>query len=155
MKAGIESSPIVPMVERLAQYRAGLAVGELRITRCRECGTNEFPPRAACACCGAPGPAEWITSSGRGRVWSFVVFHKRYLSDPAPRPPYNVAVVQLVEGPKLITNIVGIADSDIRVDMPVEAVFDRHGDTVVVRFRPSTPAGPTADTPASEQNPSR
>lgn len=131
------TSPVVPAADRLAEYHAGLARDELRVTRCDECGRTEFPPRAVCPNCSAPGPASWITSSGRGHVWSSVTFHKRYLPEPAPQPPYNVAVVQLAEGPRLITNIVSADRTDIRVGMPVEAVFETHEGSAAVRFRPS------------------
>lgn len=135
----MDGSPIavVPAADRLAEYHAGLARDELRVTRCDECGRVEFPPRAVCPQCSAPGSASWVTASGRGHVWSFVTFHKRYLAEPAPQPPYNVAVVQLVEGPRLITNIVSADLTEIRVGMPVEAVFETREGTAAVRFRPS------------------
>lgn len=128
---------VVPAADRLAEYHAGLARGELRVTRCDECGRAEFPPRAVCPQCSVPGPASWVTASGQGHVWSFATFHKRYLPEPAPQPPYNVAVVQLVEGPRLITNIVSADPASIRVGMPVEAVIETQQGTAAVRFRPS------------------
>jgi uncharacterized protein len=135
------SPTVVPAADRLAEYHAGLARGELRVTRCGRCGRIEFPPRSVCPQCSTPGSASWIAVSGRGHVWSFAIFHKRYLPEPAPQPPYNVAVVELVEGARLITNIVSIDLADLRVDMPVEAVFESGGGTTAVRFRPSTHGG--------------
>jgi uncharacterized protein len=126
-----------PAADWLAEYHAGLERGELQVTHCVECGRLEFPPRAACPRCSATGPSSWITVSGRGHVWSFVIFHKRYLPEPAPQPPYDVAVVELVEGPRLFTRIVETDLADIRVGMPVDAVFESHGGTAAVHFRPS------------------
>jgi uncharacterized OB-fold protein len=91
-----------------------------------------------CPGCAAVGSAEWFTTTGRGRVWSYVVFHKAYLPEPAPQPPYQVAVVQLDEGPKLISNIVSADDAGIQVGMAVEAVVEKTTETAVVKFRPST-----------------
>ncbi|MGD9527608.1 Zn-ribbon domain-containing OB-fold protein [Pseudonocardia sp.] len=129
--------PVTPEARLLDTFHEGLAAGELRVRRCTSCGTAQFPPRAVCPACATPGAAEWITTGGRGRVWSFGVFHKAYLPDPAPQPPYNVAVVQLDEGPKVITNIVAVPLQEIRVGMAVEAVFATH--EPAVRFRPVDP----------------
>jgi uncharacterized OB-fold protein len=122
---------------RLAEFHAGLERGELQVTRCDACGRIEFPPRVVCPQCSAIGTGSWIKASGRGHVWSFVVFHKRYLPEPGPQPPYNVAIVELVEGARLFTNIVASDATGIRVGMPVEAIFERHEGTAAVRFRPS------------------
>lgn len=132
-------SPVPPAAGLLDAYQEGLARGELRVMRCSSCGTAQFPPRAVCPACATPGAGEWVTASGRGEVWSFGVFHKAYLPEPAPQPPYNVAVVQLDEGPKLITNIVSVPQSEIRVGMAVEAVFGTQDGAATVRFRPVDP----------------
>jgi uncharacterized protein len=129
--------PLTPSSDALVPYHDGLARGELRVTRCTACGQAQFPPRAVCPACSAVGSAEWFTTTGRGRVWSYVVFHKAYLPEPAPQPPYEVAVVQLDEGPKLISNVVSADGAGIQVGMAVEAVFDQQNGTAVVKFRPS------------------
>lgn len=124
----------------LGPYFEGLAAGELRTTRCTACGTAQFPPRRACPQCGAVGAERWVTTSGRGTVWSFCVFHKAYLPPPAPQPPYTVAVVLLDEGSKLITNIV---DADeIRIGIPVRAVYSADDGEPRVRFRPEQHTDP-------------
>ncbi len=128
--------PVPPAAGLLDAYHEGLAAGELRVMRCSSCGTAQFPPRAVCPACATPGAAEWVTTTGRGRIWSFGVFHKAYLPAPAPQPPYNVAVVQLDEGPKVITNIVSVPDAEIRVGTAVQAVFAAQDGTTAVRFRP-------------------
>lgn len=126
---------------RIAHHLDGLRAGEIRITRCTTCGRAQFPPRAACPGCHAPGTFAWERASGRASVWSFCVFHKAYLPPPAPQPPYTVAVVELAEGPRLITNIVDADPRDLRIGDPVEPVFGPDG-AAEVRFRPARIAPP-------------
>lgn len=78
---------------------------------------------------------EWRRASGRGVVASWTVFHRRLV--PGFEPPYNVAWVQLEEGPRLVANLVDVPLEEIRTGMPVEAVFQRLTDEVtLVQFRP-------------------
>lgn len=128
-------APIRPSATALDPYYEGLARGEVLITRCRHCGRAQFPPRAVCSACSSAEPAEWFRASGRGLVWSFGIFHKAYLADFITLPPYNVAVVQLEEGPRLISNIVGVPPAELRVDMPVQAVFEQSDDGTLVKFK--------------------
>ena len=66
---------------------------------------------------------KWVRLSGHGRVASWVVFHQKYFSGFAEDIPYNVALVELKEGPRIITNLVGLANEDIQIGMDVELVF--------------------------------
>ena len=118
----------------LTPYFEGLTRCELLVTRCTACGTAQFPPRRACPHCAVVGTARWVTTAGRGTVWSFCVFHQAYLPPPAPRPPYTVAVVALDEGSKLISNIGGV--DDLYVGMRVRAVYSTEGGEPRVRFAP-------------------
>lgn len=123
-----------------ALYWAGLRDGALRLPHCEACGHIQFPMGPCCANC--LGEAfRWDTLSGRGAIWSFVIYH--HVFNPAFRDavPYNVAVVKLDEGPKLITNAVGIPNEDISSGMRVRAVFDRVDDELtLLRFRPEESA---------------
>jgi uncharacterized OB-fold protein len=127
-------TPPQPRGDALAAYRDGLARGELLVTRCPDCGNRQLPPRPVCPACSSTRTPEWVAVSGRGRVWSYVVFHKPYLAE-GPPTPYTVAVVALDEGPRLITNIV--AADDLRVGLPVDATFE-HG---LVKFTPANDPG--------------
>ncbi|MGW6791571.1 Zn-ribbon domain-containing OB-fold protein [Streptomyces chartreusis] len=124
-----------PVSARLRHYLAGLSEGEIRITRCTACGRTQLPPRSACPGCHVPGLFTWERASGRATVWSFCVFHKAYLPPPAPQPPYTVAVVELAEGPRLVTNLVDAEPHTLRVGEPVVPVFGPDG-AAEVRFRP-------------------
>ncbi|HYH35417.1 MAG TPA: OB-fold domain-containing protein [Nocardioides sp.] len=115
----------------------GLRVGELRVARCGACGVPAFPPPRRCPRCGAHDAADWFTASGRGTVWSFAVFHKTYL--PGHPAPYPVAVVELAEGPRLVTTLTGLPPEDlrdIRVGRAVTAEIDAHREPPRVVFRP-------------------
>ena len=66
-----------------------------------------------------------------------MIFHQAYFSSVKDEIPYNVAEVELVEGPRLLTNLVEIDNSDIKIGMPVEVVFDDvTEDVTLAKFRP-------------------
>jgi uncharacterized protein len=113
-----------------------LARHELVVQRCGSCGRFFFPPSNRCQHCWSDDVA-WEPVSGRGRLYSFTVFHRAYAAELADQLPYVVGVVELDEGPRLITNVVGCAPGDVRVDLPVEVVFDDLTDEVTLHaFRP-------------------
>ncbi|MDZ7914916.1 MAG: Zn-ribbon domain-containing OB-fold protein [Rhodococcus sp. (in: high G+C Gram-positive bacteria)] len=125
------TAPFTPASKLLKPYFEALDRRELMTTRCTGCGVTQFPPRAACSSCGAFGSFEWIESTGRGTIWTFGVFHKMYFPNFGPLP-YNVAVVELDEGTKLITNIVGLDNTELTIGMRVRAAFvDIDGHTAV------------------------
>lgn len=87
-----------------APFWEGAARGELLVQRCRTCGEHQFYPRPFCLACGASDP-EWVASAGRGTVYAKTTVHIQV--DPALGPPYDVGVVALDEGPRLVTNLIG------------------------------------------------
>jgi uncharacterized protein len=121
----------------------GCAAGELRIQRCLDCGKPYFYPRPVCPSCGSVN-VEWFTASGDATLYSYVINHR-----PAPGfeddAPYAIAVVQLAEGPRMMTNIVGVPNTpeDLVLDMPLRVTFEARGDVQLPLFRPAqlTPAG--------------
>jgi uncharacterized OB-fold protein len=110
---------------------------ELVMPRCRMCDRLFFYPREVCpACLGAD--LDWVKVSGRGRLYSFTVIHQP--ANPAfeADAPYVYAMVQLEEGPRLISNLVDCPPDQARVDMAVEAVFDDvTPEVTLVKFRPA------------------
>jgi uncharacterized OB-fold protein len=108
----------------------------LVVPKCRSCGSVWFPPTLVCPSCGSAVP-EWIEVSGRGTVFSFVVMHRAYHPAFAGKVPYVVAVIQLEEGPRLLSNVVGILSHEIRCDMPVRVTFDERGDMTIPQFIPA------------------
>ncbi|WP_226949937.1 MULTISPECIES: Zn-ribbon domain-containing OB-fold protein [Rhodococcus] len=117
----------------LTPYFDALDRHELTTTRCTCCGVGQFPPRTACSFCGTFDAFEWLTTAGKGTIWTFGVFHKMYFPDFGP-DPYNVAVIELDEGTKLISNVVDVDNSELEIGMRVRAVFVDAGDHSAVRF---------------------
>ena len=75
--------------------------------------------------------------SGRGKVFSFVTYHRVYHPAFAKEVPYVVALVELDEGPRLLTNIVGVPPQQVACDMPVQVTFDDYDEGVAVpKFKP-------------------
>ena len=112
-------------------YGAALAEGRLVMQVC-ECGHRWMPPRAACSSC-LGSRWTWATVQGGGRLKSWVVYHVAFHESFRERLPYNVALVELDEGPRLITNIV--ADNALlSAEAKVRFVAAREGDRVLARF---------------------
>ena len=85
---------------------------------------------------------EWAEVSGRGAVYSFTVDRRGSHPSFAPMTPYVIAVVELDEGPRMTTNIVGCAVEDVRIGMHVEAVFeDTTPEITLIKFRPMAVQG--------------
>lgn len=110
---------------------------ELRLPKCDACGALRVQFERWCPRCGSDR-ATWTRMSGRGTVWSHCTFHQRYFAEFEKDLPYGVALVQLEEGPKLITNIVGIERKDVRIGLPVVAHFDDvTPEVTLIKFRPA------------------
>lgn len=87
-----------------APFWEAAARGELTIQRCRACGAHQFYPRPFCLACDST-ELVWVTAAGTGTVYSMTTV--RIQVSPEFEPPYVVAIVQLDEGPRVMTNIVG------------------------------------------------
>jgi uncharacterized OB-fold protein len=111
---------------------------ELLIKRCDVCARPHFYPRPFCPFCWSTN-VRWETTSGRATVYSFSVVRQNDTPDFASRVPYIVAVVELAEGPRMMTNLVNVEPSDIRVGMAVTVDFalaGQDGTSLVPVFRP-------------------
>lgn len=127
--------PIPRRTPTAAPYFDAAREGKLRLQRCPRDGFF-FYPRSRCPDC-LGDDWQWEDTSGRGHVYSFTV--DRVGLDPAQRErlPLVVAVVELDEGPRLTTNVVGCAPEDVRIGLPVRAVFEDLGDESLVLFEPA------------------
>jgi uncharacterized OB-fold protein len=112
-----------------AEFYAHLARGELRLQRCDACGTWRHPPRILCGRCGAAG-WRWTSTSGRGAVYTWTVTHQALVPPFAGDVPYAVVVVELEEGPRLVTAVRGIAPDALALGLPVELRIARASETV-------------------------
>lgn len=123
-----------PVVNRdNAGFWEGVEQHRLLIQRCTSCATLRFPWLPGCARCGGP---DWDTveASGEGTVHSYVVMH--HPPFPAFDPPYAVVLVELAEGVRMISNVVGTPYDKVRIGMPVRLVFRTYdGDLTLPVFR--------------------
>lgn len=110
-----------------------LAEGRFELQRCTACGRHVFYPRLVCPHCGG-GPLEWVSASGRGTVHSFTVVHR---APPAfaAEVPYVVALVDLEEGPRMMTRLLGAEPAEVHIGMPVQVAIE--GDPPLPYFRRS------------------
>jgi uncharacterized OB-fold protein len=127
----------LPLPDEASQeFYAGAMEGRLMLMKCDACGTIRLPSRRHCDEC-LSDAFTWVQASGRGTVRTFGIMHQRYHPGFAADIPYNVTIVELEEGPRLPTNLVGIANSDIRVGLPVQVEWERHSDVALPKFRPA------------------
>ncbi|MBW8268934.1 Zn-ribbon domain-containing OB-fold protein [Caldovatus aquaticus] len=117
----------------------GTRAGELRLQRCTGCARPYFPPRPFCPACGSR-KVEVFAASGRARLHSYVIHHRPV---PGFTPPYAIAVVELEEGPRMMTNIVDCPQTPeaLVLDMPLEVVFVPLDEAITLPlFRPAREA---------------
>ena len=105
-----------------ARFFANADRGRLCVSRCAACG-SVFLPRVLCPSCGAAEPAEHELS-GRGHVYSFSVSHRAGQPGFEAEVPYVVAVVELEEGVRLMTNLPGADPRSVAIGMPVRLTFE-------------------------------
>ena len=116
-----------PFFDALKEHR-------LLIQRCGDCEHAYYYPRPFCPSC-LSSAVEWEEASGKGTLYSFVINHR---AAPGFTAPYIIAVVQLEEGPRMMTNLIGVEPDPnmVQCDMPVEIVFDDvDADFTLPRFR--------------------
>jgi uncharacterized OB-fold protein len=115
--------PMLPTLDDLNRpFWEGCAAGELRLQACRSCGRIRYPISDACPVCLSPD-YQWRTMSGEGEILSWVVFHHGYHPAWRGRTPYNVVLVQLREGPRMIGNVEPLGLTDLSVGAPVRVTF--------------------------------
>jgi uncharacterized OB-fold protein len=113
-----------------------ISEGELPIQRCKQCGTLHHPPRPMCWKCQS---LEWdyIVSSGKGTVYSYVVMHRPQF--PGYEYPLVAAVVELEEGTRIVSNLVGIEPQDVKIGMPVQVSIENVDEELKLPlFRPAS-----------------
>ena len=115
-----------------ATYFGHLARGELMVQQCEGCDRWVFYPRIACPHCGSRA-LRFRRPSGRGVVYATSVVRPR----PGTGEPYNVALIDLEEGPRMMGRIEGLAPEAVRIGLDVRAEVDTSGEAPVVVFRPA------------------
>jgi hypothetical protein len=126
----------LPQVTPLTEpYWAAARQRKLVIQRCDGCGKLRFPPELACFYCGSL-KSTWTQVSGRAALFSWTVAYPPLLPYFHQRAPWPVVAVQVEEGPRLISNLVGVPVEDYEIGMPLEADFEDVGSEItLVVFR--------------------
>ena len=114
-----------------ADYRRHLDAGRFMLQRSRSSGAFVFHPRVAEPGSGATD-LEWVEACGRGSVYSTTIVRCK-----PPAADYNVALIDLVEGPRMMSRVVGIAAADVKIGMPVRARIVIDNDAPLVVFDPA------------------
>jgi uncharacterized OB-fold protein len=115
-----------------------LAAGSLTFQYC-SCNHKWLPPRAHCPIC-LSSNWRWETASGCGILLSWVVFHVSYHEAFARRLPYNVAVVELIEGPRLVSSVINSPDgSGLEIGIILDLIIEQEDGISIPRFRKRTP----------------
>ncbi len=117
-------------------FWAGTKAGKLLIKRCTSCARTHFYPRPFCPHCWS-ADVEWMEASGRATLYTWSIVRRNDLPPFPERVPYVAAVVDLAEGPRMMTNVVDCEFDDLEMGMELEAVYTPISDDVtIVQFRP-------------------
>ena len=110
---------------------------EFRYQQCRDCSCVVWHPRAHCTNCGGRD-LQWQVSAGKGAVYSYSIVRQSYHPFFRNQAPYVVAFVDLDEGPRFLTNLVGVddVDADVMVGQRVELTWEDHDQLAIPLVRP-------------------
>lgn len=138
--AGTAARFDLPEIDEFTRpYWDAAAEGRLLLRRCGECGKAHHYPREFCpACWAGEERVTWETASGRATLYTWSVIHRNDLPPFGGRVPYVAAVVDLVEGPRMMTEVVGVEGVELRVGMELVVTFREAAEGVwVAVFAPS------------------
>ncbi len=114
----------------------GCSQGKLLVQKCKACSRPVFYPKLFCPFC-LSQELEWIEAKGTGKVYTFTVVYAYQPTEFSEDVPYIVAVIDLDEGVRLMSNIVDCKPEEVRCDMEVEVVFEKATEEVTFpKFRP-------------------
>ncbi len=120
----------VPTPETEAYWQA-CNEGRLLVQRCAACGNHQFYPRLLCSACGSRD-VDWQEASGSGRVKSFTIIRRPVTEAYADDVPYVVALIELAEGPTMMSNVVGCDVEDVAIGMQVSVQFEQRTEEIAV-----------------------
>jgi uncharacterized OB-fold protein len=119
-----------------APYWEGCRAQKLLIQHCSSCRHYQFYPRLVCTACSSR-KIEWVAASGQGKVLSFTIVRQAISEAYAADVPYVIALIQLDEGPTMMSNVIESDPESVTMGMPVEVVFEAWNDDITVpKFRP-------------------
>ena len=135
MSPNMKGRPL-PQADNVSEpFWAAAADGKVLYQECPKCGHRQFYPRAMCTACAAN--PEWKEASGRGTVHTYTVIRQNWAAPFKDELPYIVAMVELDEGVKMMTNITDCEIDAVHIGMPVEAYTEKVEDGLgIVFWRP-------------------
>lgn len=133
----VATKPLPRITPDSAPFWDAAKAGRLDLPFCTSCGKAHLPPGPVCPFCFSDRIA-WRRASGRGKVSTFTVVHKLWFEAFAADVPYNVAQVELDEGPRLTTRIVDLPNERLRIGMPVQVGFEQRDGIALPVFRPAS-----------------
>ena len=129
-------SGLPPVVTPLnSPYWEGTAAGELRIRLCRNCGARFRFVRELCPECWSDDLG-WQIATGKATVIARAIVETAPYEAMDQRVPYVLALVQLIEGPTMMANVIGIESFAVAIGQQVEVCFEHRGDFFIPQFRP-------------------
>lgn len=135
-----EPIPQKPVPAPTADSRAffeGAKHGRLMVQRCGDCGKHRFIARRRCDGCGS-SRSDWVQASGKATLISYARVHQKYHPAFAAETPYPIATVELEEGPRLLTGLVGVEGKTLKAGMALQVVFEPAGpEWKIPQFRPA------------------
>lgn len=109
----------------------------LLLYQCQNCKRYYYPATECTACDNLKPPMKWVESSGRGKLFTWIVMHRKYHDGFADDVPYNVALVELDEGPYYLTNIVECEIDKLEQGMGLDVMFEDVTDDITLpKFKP-------------------
>lgn len=127
-----DNRPVPEADRQNGPYWQHAAREEFVLPRCADCGTYAAPPVNNCGTC-LGEQFDWVPASGEGTVYSFLEYRRAWTPDWADHVPYLVGVVQLAEGPRIVTGLDYEVDGGLpAVDAAVRVVFEPRGEAARV-----------------------
>jgi len=112
---------------------------ELLVQKCKDCGRLIYYPRMFCTEC-LSSKLDWQKVSGKGKVYTYSIVYRPPLKAYEPDVPYVLAVIELEEGPHMLSNVIGCKPEEVKIGMDVEVVFEEvTPDITLPKFKPIHP----------------
>lgn len=126
----------VPIPDEASRpFFAGARERQLMLQRCSACGRWLWPVKARCPECWSPA-LNWTPASGKGTLYSFALMHQLYHPAFASELPYIIAAIDLAEGVRITSTIVGCSPDELRIGMPLEVTFEQLSEEITLpKFR--------------------
>lgn len=116
--------PITPIPTRISkEYWEAAKRHEFIIQKCEECSKHVFYPRAFCPHC-LSSRLKWVKASGSGVIHTYSIVHKMSMMNFKKKTPYNIAIIELDEGVRLMSEVINCSPEELEIGKRVKVVFE-------------------------------